>query len=129
MEEKRKGILNHLVGIHVHEGHSFFKKCTHNPKDSIPLEESELENGFMIARSFDNLREGLICLRICTNFTTFAFSGVMYFCFELVHLSVLMEYISQDKLLDQSYTVQGFKDRSQSLHEVQLSFPPSIFRW
>ena len=39
MEEKRKAILNHLIGIHQHRGHVYYKKCTHRQTQQLTMDK------------------------------------------------------------------------------------------
>ena len=39
MEEKRKAILNHLIGIHRHRGHIHYKKCTHGHTQQLTMDK------------------------------------------------------------------------------------------
>lgn len=41
VEEKRKGILNHLIGIHKHKGNKTYKKCTHGPSETLALDNGK----------------------------------------------------------------------------------------
>lgn len=38
VDEKRKAILNHVVGIHRHEEHIHYKSCTHGPTKTRRLD-------------------------------------------------------------------------------------------
>ena len=39
MGEKRIGIFDYLVTLHIHSGNKTSKKCTHGPTDSQPLDK------------------------------------------------------------------------------------------
>ena len=38
-DEKRIGIFDHLVRVHTYSGNKTYKKCTHGPIDSAPLDK------------------------------------------------------------------------------------------